>query len=312
MGVRCSVVIPVRNMARYLGEAVESVLAQEACDWEMVIVNDGSKDGSVDVARRYASERVRIVDEGVLGGPGAARNRGARECRAEALVFLDADDRLRPRTLARLVGALEGDPRLAVAYGEVITIDAEGRTIGTGRPPTFKRRPSGEVLLRLLRGNPIVTPGAAGIRRSHFDRVGRFGNLSIGEDWELYCRLALAGRFLYLRGPPVLEYRRHAGSQTAARAESIEALLPAIGAIFSNPDIRARFPGWVLREQRRRCISGSYGYAGRTALRNGRWGVARRNLFECLRRDPWRPREVVLFLAALLGRLPGPLRRRIK
>jgi glycosyltransferase involved in cell wall biosynthesis len=299
-------------MARYLGEAVESVFAQRECDWEIVIVNDGSTDGSADVARRYASERVRVVDEGVLGGPGAARNRGVLECRADAFVFLDADDRLRPRALARLVGAIEADPSLAVAYGEVLTIDAEGRPIGTGRRPAFGRRPSGDALLRLLRGNPIPAPGAACIRRSHLERAGPFGNLAIGEDWELYCRLALTGRFLYLRGDPILEYRRHPGSQTMARAERFEALLPSIEAIFGNPALRARLPGWVLREHRRRCVAGCYGYAGRTALRKGRWAAARRNLFECLRRDPWRPREAVLLLGALVERLPDPLRRLIK
>ncbi len=312
-GPRCSVVIPVRDMAGYLPEAIESVLAQEGCDWDLAIVDDGSTDGSKDVARRYASERVRVIDEGRLGGPAAARNRGLRDCRGDGVVFLDADDRLLKGSLARLVLPLERDPLLAVAYGEVLSIDALGRPLGAGRPPVFRRRrPSGNVLAALLRGTPIATPGAACIRRSHVEQAGGFRSLPVGEDWELYCRLALRGRFLYLKGPPVLEYRSHPGSLTATRTEVVEHLQPAMDAIFSNADIRARVPSQVLAEQRRRCIAGAHAYAGRLALKHHRWAAARRHLFECLRRDPVRPREAVFFLAALAGWLPGPLRRRIK
>lgn len=310
---RCSVVIPVHDMARYLPEAVESVLSQEGCDGDLVIVDDGSTDGSADVARRYASDRVRVIDEGRVGGPAAARNRGLVDCRGALVVFLDADDRLLRGSLSRLTLPLERDPRLAVAYGEILSIDAHGQPSGTGKPPVFRRRrPSGDVLVALLRGTPIATPGAACIRRSHLDRAGGFRDFPVGEDWELYCRLALVGRFLYVRGPPVLEYRSHPGSLTATRAEFFENLQPAIEAIYGNADIRARLPKSFLAERRKRCIAGAHAYAGRIALKHRRWATARRHLFECLRRDPVRPREAVFLLAALAGWLPGPLRRRIK
>ena len=310
---RCSVVIPVRDMARYLPEAVESVLGQEGCEFDLVVVDDGSTDGSKDVARRYASARVTVVAAGAPEGLAAARNRGLLHTRAPAVVFLDADDRLVRGALARLVGALERDPRLAVAYGEVVPIDPDGRPLGPARRPIFgRRRPSGDVLAAVLRGSPVISPGAACIRRRHLDDVGGFRGLPVGEDWELWCRLALAGRFRYLRGAPVLEYRSHPLSLTAARGDRVEDLLLAVDAIYGNPAIRARFPPWFLREERRRCLTGVYAYAGRIALKNHRWAVARRHLFECLRRDLMRPREAVFLLAALARWIPGPLRRRIK
>jgi len=313
MPLRCSVVVPVRNMARYLAEALGSVLSQDEPAFEIVVVDDGSTDGTLEVARRHASERLRVIGEGRLGSAAAARNRGLREVTGDALVFLDADDRLLPFALRRFARALERDPGLAVAYGEVLTIDSEGRPVGTGKPPIFpKRRPSGDVLATLLRGTPIATPGAACIRRKNLDTSGGFSDLPMGEDWELYCRLALTGRFSYLRGAPVLEYRRHAGSVTSLRAERFDSLLPAIERIFGNPAFLNRFPAWFVKSQRRICTAGAYGFAGRNALRNGHWDAARRNLLECLRRDPWRPREMILFLAALARHLPGPLRRRIK
>ncbi len=313
MTLRCSVVIPVRNMARYVAEAIGSVLAQDEPALEVLVVDDGSTDETPGILRRYASENVRVIREERLGSAAAARNRGLRDVRGDAVVFLDADDRLLPSALRRFLRALEHDPRLAVAYGEVLVIDPEGRPIGTGKAPIFrKRRPSGDVLERLLVATPIVTPGAACIRRGNLCTAGGFSDLPMGEDWELYCRLAATGSFLYLRGSPVLEYRRHAASITSMRAESFESLSPAIDAIFGNPALQARFPAWLLASRRRLAVAGAYGFAGRTALRNAHWDPARRNLLECLRRDPFRPRELVLLLAALVQRLPGPLRRRIK
>jgi glycosyltransferase involved in cell wall biosynthesis len=313
MTFRCSVVIPVRDMAGFLAEALDSVLAQEEPPLEVIVVDDGSTDGTPEVAGRYASERVRVIREGRLGSAPLARNRGLREVTGDGVVFLDADDRLLPSALRRYRQAMERDPRVAVAYGEVVVIDAAGRAIGTGKPPILpRRRPSGDVVARLLRGNPIVTPGAACIRKKNLDVAGGFRDLPMGEDWEIYGRLALTGSFSYLRGAPVLEYRRHPGSVTSQRAESFGALSPALDAIFGNPAFQARFPRWFLASQRRRSVAGVYGFAGRTALRNGHWDAARRNLLECLRRDPWRPRELVLLIAAIARRLPGPLRRRIK
>jgi len=313
MAPRCSVVIPVHNMARYLPEAVESVFAQRECPVDVVIVDDGSSDASAEVARGYASDRVKVVDEGALGGQSGARNRGLLECKGDAVVFLDADDKLLPGALGRFMGALAHDGRLAVAYGEVLVVDAEGRPLGTGTRPLFpRRRPSGDVVGALLRGTPIAAPGAACIRRRNLDKAGGFRNLRMAEDWELYFRLSLTGRFLYLRGEPVLAYRRHPESLTALHAERVESLMPAIDAVLGNPALEGRFPAWFLASQRRRCIAGAYGHAGRTALRKGNWSVARRNFLECLRRDPWRLREAVFLLAALARRLPAPLRRRIK
>jgi len=313
MALKCSVVIPVRNMARYLAEAVESVLAQDARIEDVIIVNDGSTDGTAEVARRYASKKVRIIDEGRIGSAGGTRNRGLRECKGDAVIFLDADDRLLPGAIERFLRRLERDPGFAVAYGEVRVIDEEGRPLGTGRPPIFtRRRPSGDALPRLLRGTPVVAPGAACIRLDNLRRAGPFTSLPVGEDWELYVRVATTGRFSYLRGDPVLEYRRHGASMTATRAESVEAVFPTIEAIYGNPAIQARFRPWFLASQRRRCVAGAYAHAGRVALRNRNWGAAGRNLFECLRRDPWRPREAVFLLAALARWLPGPLKRRIK
>jgi glycosyltransferase involved in cell wall biosynthesis len=305
------VVIPVRDMAAFVGEAVDSVLAQHDCDPELIVVDDGSADASADVARRHVGGRGRVVTQ-EPGGEARARNRGLAECRGDRVLFLDADDRLRPDALARLSGALDAEAALAVAYGEVVSIDEEGRVFGTGRRPLFKARPSGDVLRHALRGNFIVTPGAALIRRAALARRGPFRDLPFAADWELYCRLALEGPFRYVGGAPVVEYRSHPRSLSATRGEQVDWSWPAVETVFGNPAFAERLSTSELREIRSRRIAGSYAQAGRQALKNGRYGAARKHLVRALLLEPARPREAILLLATLARWLPASWRRRLK
>ncbi len=111
------VVIPVRNGDRYLAEALESVLAQTHPAHEVVVVDDGSRDRTLEVAKRYAPE-VRCVSQRAAG-IGAARNRGATEVRGELLAFLDADDLWPVDRLERQLVAFANTPRPDLVFGHV-------------------------------------------------------------------------------------------------------------------------------------------------------------------------------------------------
>ncbi|MFO0934682.1 MAG: glycosyltransferase family A protein [Planctomycetota bacterium] len=112
-----AVVVPVRNGAAYLAEALASVAAQTVPAREVVVVDDGSTDGSAAVARA-AGPGVRVVEQAPLGA-GAARNRGVAETTAPWLAFLDADDRWLPRKLARQREALGATPGAVAAIGSI-------------------------------------------------------------------------------------------------------------------------------------------------------------------------------------------------
>ena len=88
-----SIIIPVYNAERYLHQCIESVIAQTFKDWEMILVNDGSKDGSLAICQEYTSKdsRIRVIDK-PNGGPSSARNRGLDEAQGEYVYFMDADD----------------------------------------------------------------------------------------------------------------------------------------------------------------------------------------------------------------------------
>src|SRR5215208_7052146 len=118
-----SVVIPCYNQAHFLGEAIESVLAQSYKDFEIVVVDDGSPDDTSEVASRY--EEVRLIRQKNSGLAGA-RNRGLAEAEGAYVVFLDSDDRLMPEALEVGVRELASHPECAFVCGTLTYISVEG------------------------------------------------------------------------------------------------------------------------------------------------------------------------------------------
>lgn len=114
---RLSVIIPVYNAERYLAEAIRSVLDQDYDDLEIVVVDDGSTDCSVEVAQRF--KEIRLIRQ-ANQGPGAGINTGISNARGTLIAFLDADDKWEPATLASRVARFDSDPRLDMTHGRVI------------------------------------------------------------------------------------------------------------------------------------------------------------------------------------------------
>jgi len=198
-----AVVIPAYNLATFLPEALESVLAQTLPpeDLDIVVIDDGSTDDTAKVAATFAP-RVRCIRQENRGLP-AARNRGAAETTAPYLTFLDADDRLAPEKLARELARLEADPGIHVAYSGWHYIDARGERL----PQQGWSRDEGDILERLLLGN-IIHPHAATLRRSTFEAAGGFDeSLTSVEDWDLWIRVSLNGARWAAVGAAALEYR---------------------------------------------------------------------------------------------------------
>lgn len=126
--VAVSIVIPAKNAAAYLAETLASALTQGDVG-EVIVVDDGSTDDTVAIVRAVRDPRLRLLHNDAAG-VSAARNLGARHANGEWLLFLDADDRLRPGAVAALLSAARGAPRAILVYGDYNTIDGEGRQIG--------------------------------------------------------------------------------------------------------------------------------------------------------------------------------------
>ena len=179
-----TVVIPCYNQARFLGEAIESALGQTHTPIEVIVVDDGSTDHTARIAAKYpAAQYVHQQN----GGAPRARNRGLRESRGDLVMFLDADDRLRPDALARGVEALDARPDWAFVTGHVRLIASDGTLEGT--PP--QDHAAGNQFVALLRSNYIWTPGVVLYRRGVLETAGAFDpSAKASADYDLNIRIA--------------------------------------------------------------------------------------------------------------------------
>jgi glycosyltransferase involved in cell wall biosynthesis len=216
-----SVVIPCYNYARFLGEAIESVLAQTYPHFEIVVVDDGSTDGSFETAARFSKVRlIRQENQGLS----AARNTGLRESRGSFLVFLDADDRLLPDALETGVHFLRARPECAFVVGQSVYISEEGAAL----PTTPRYCTEEDTYKAFLSKNYIRMTGMVMFRRAVFDSVAGFDTtVDACSDYELYLRI-IKDFPVYFHNHPVAEYRRHGENMSRNSALMLKTILEVI------------------------------------------------------------------------------------
>lgn len=180
------VIIPTYNCRRYVLDAIGSVLAQTHRDVRVVVVDDGSTDGTEAVVRGLKDPRVVYLKK-TNAGPSAARNFALPHCTAPFIAYLDADDVWYPEKLERQLALFEANPKLGLVYGYHHILDAEGRHTGENA-----RGARGWIFDTLLEGN-VITGSASMVvvPRVVLDKVGPWReDLRMGEDWELWMRIA--------------------------------------------------------------------------------------------------------------------------
>lgn len=226
-----SIVTPVWNAAATLRAAVASVQAQSFPDWEMLLVDDGSTDGSLALAEGLAAadRRIRLLVQERNTGAAAARNRAIRAARGRFIAFLDADDLWRPEKLARQVPVLcAGHPLVFAAYRR---IDADGRPLGTVRPPVRISRAG------LLKGNVI------GCLTAIYDRaaLGRVEMPALARRQDYGLWLELLRRTPYAHGLPevLADYRVRPGSLSADKLAAARATWALYREVEGLPRLRA-------------------------------------------------------------------------
>lgn len=221
-----SVVIPAYNSARFLPEAVASVLAQNQPVHEIVIVDDGSTDDTPRIAPLLAPNIVYIRQPNA--GPSAARNRGIGEARGEYIAFLDADDQWVPDKNAKQLAIITRHPQIALVAGDMTEIDTKGNIVTAsaldahGLKTRFQQlggAPVPNALHSLLEKNFIPT-GTVLAKRDVLLAVGGFAeDIRYGEDLELWARIAAQHPIVML--PDVLMLRRRHGTNATANTEAL-------------------------------------------------------------------------------------------
>jgi len=254
-----SVIIPNYNYGRYLKEAIDSVFGQSYPRCEIIVVDDGSTDESLDVLRSYG-DRLRWVQQ-ARQGVSAARNRGIQESRGPFVALLDSDDVWHPEKLARQLPALTR-PSVGMVYCGRRLIDGAGRWLQTQQP-----RHSGWLLkdIALLRWAQAPGGSAALVRRACFDRVGLFdAALSTSADWDLWRRIACSYE-IEVVPEPLVSYRQH-GVAMHRNADLFERdMLHAFSRMFEDPAAA------LIHPLRRQCYSNLYVMLAGAYFQVGRW-----------------------------------------
>jgi glycosyltransferase involved in cell wall biosynthesis len=195
-----SVVIPVYNGELTIRETVESVLNQTFSDFELIIINDGSSDSTLDILGEFEDPRLKIFSY-LNSGLAASRNRGILHACGELISFIDADDLWTSNKLESQLNAIRGHPHAAVAYSWTDFVDQRGNLLGYG----IHRTVNGSVFSRLLEFFFIGSGSNALIRRSVFDEVGQFDEtLTSAEDLDMFLRLAARYQFSAVPEPQIL------------------------------------------------------------------------------------------------------------
>ncbi len=294
-----SVVIPCYNSEATLAETINTVRAQSLADFEIIVIDDGSSDGSLAAARKMAETdcRVHVISQ-ANAGVSAARNRGVAAARGKFIALLDADDLWVRDYLEIHLARMNGDPLLGVSFSAVGFMEADGRPTGERSRP----RLSGLTPADILSTNPCTTCSAMVIRAEVFAQAGRFReSLRRAEDQEWLFRVALTQWRIEGVDDLLVRYRNSPNGLSAnldGMYEGFRVMLESAGE--AAPDLVRRAgplaAGRMLR------------YLARRALRlNLDRGIARRFIARALAKAPGmllsEPKQTIATLVA--ATIPG-------
>ena len=304
---KVSVCIPTYNTARYLPEAIESVLEQSFTDYELVICDNASTDQTAEICSSYGDPRIRYARFEEKTNQAGNFNRCLKEARGEFITILHADDFLLPGFLADRVARFE-DREIGFVFGAVQIVDRQSAIISTqsrwSEDQSFQK---GELLESLLFGC-IVSPPSLMVRKSCADLAGAFRtDITWGHDWEWALRLAENSAACYASAP-LAAYRVHDQSGTAEVLNSAEnghqerRILTQTLARVSRSEKRFG----KLKRPAFRALSRRHMYFAEQALLGGRRRVVANNLWYAALAD-WSMLVRPTFWALLLGSI-GPVK----
>jgi glycosyltransferase involved in cell wall biosynthesis len=281
---KVSAIITTFNRERFLRSAIESVLVQTYTDFELLILDNSSKDGTPQLVSSFKDPRIRYLRHQEMN-ISRQRNLALREALGEYVAFLDDDDEWMPRKLELLLRAFSrGSRQVALTYGALIWVDAESRELGR-----FSPRLRGKVLKGLL-AQDVFTGSASNpmLRASALRAVGGYDEqISTGEDWELYLRLAQQYEVEFV--PEVIvRIRQHAGPRLIDRLEGRIELERMVFERFNSAMDAA------LKSEYMQKIGGKL-------CRVGRLSEGRREIFAAIATRPLNVRAYAQYLFSFAG-----------
>lgn len=290
-----SVVIPAYNASQRIGETLQSVLAQDFTDFEVIVVDDGSTDDTTTVVANFG-ERVRCIQK-LNEGTASARNVGIRAARGEYIAFVDADD-LWAKEKLRLQMNFLIRTGLAWVYSDALAFDDESRK-SLFRFGKMFRQYAGDVLEALFLNDFIPSPTPI-IRRSVFEHVGYFNSTcsKFDEDWKMWLNIAARYPIGLISRP--LAYYRVSGASKTGRRDPLT-IIQVDKTIIENAV--AKEPA-RLSPLKNRALANSYFRVGRILARDGNLQEARQLFHYAVQLSPGLIGAYVDWVGCLVGGFP--------
>lgn len=227
-----SVVIPAHNAERTIGATLLSVLQQTVDDFEVIVVDDGSTDGTPHVVRSLRDPRLRLIRQGNTGHAGA-RNTGIENSTGKYIAVVDADDLWLPRKLEKQLGVFRTQPQVRALHSAAVHVDDDLRPLFIGKCLDGKNKLIDALCFRGLPGFMCTLIA----ERNLLDQIGRFDeSLVILQDWDLAIRLAREGE-LYSISEPLVLYRVHSASQSRTLELHVEPGERILAGFFRDPGL---------------------------------------------------------------------------
>jgi len=230
-----SVVIPLYNHERYIDAALDSVLGQTVPPLEIIVIDDGSQDGSLQRAEARASKDSRISIRSQLNqGAHYTINAAIRQAKGEYVSILNSDDFYAPQRLAMCLQILEHDHSADAVCTSLSFIDDNGKSCRNtwyDEALSFYKK-NGDLGLALINGNFFMTTSNLFIRRKVFDTIGGFANLRYAHDLDFFLRLIAYRRKIILLDQPLMQYRMHSSNTIGEGVLKVKAEWAAVVAFF--------------------------------------------------------------------------------
>jgi glycosyltransferase involved in cell wall biosynthesis len=226
---KVSVIIPCYNAMPYLSETVDSVLRQTYTNFEIIIIDDGSSDKTVEWASQLTDPRIKLISQENKGAAGA-RNTGIANSQGEYIAFLDADDLWEPTKLEKQVQCLDKNSSVGLVHTWIAFVDAHGKP--TGKIMTTDGE--GNIWKQVAEYNPVRCGSTSMIRRCCFETVGLFDqSLRFVEDWDMWIRIASRYTFGLVKEPLVC-YREHPNNKSKNYEKLLQSLCQIIEKSFQS------------------------------------------------------------------------------
>ena len=298
---KVSIIMPVLNGERYIGQAIASIVEQTFRNYELIVVDDGSTDGTAQCVQRFANKlELKYIRHTQNQGIGRSVNDGIRHAAGEFIAFLDHDDIWLPVFLETQLAYLRQHPEVAMVHSDFQTVDGEGNILEDSVSSARGRiEPSGHIFRELFL-HSLVCGNTVLIRKECFEQLGTFDeNLRYG-DYHMWMRIGRHHRIDYT--PKVLtQYRQHRTQQTRSSPlpgpaeDSVE--LQAIKSIITAyPEIRQELGAKTVDRR----ISTLYFKMAFASFESNSFGNARAFLLPAIKLWPTNVRYLLLLAATLL------------